>query len=41
MLAERGEQERSRELLAKATDLIRELGMVTWDLERRQEPVAR
>jgi class 3 adenylate cyclase/tetratricopeptide (TPR) repeat protein len=34
MLAEIGQSERSSELMAKATDMSREMGMVTWDFDR-------
>jgi hypothetical protein len=37
MLAQVGQRERAAELLAKATEIIGELGMVAWNLDRVQE----
>ena len=34
MLTEIGQSDRSSELMAKATDMSREMGMVTWDFDR-------
>ena len=37
MLAQVGQRERAAELLAKATEMISELGMVAWNLDKVQE----
>jgi hypothetical protein len=37
MLAQVGQRERAAELLAKATEMVSELGMVAWNLDRVQE----
>jgi hypothetical protein len=37
MLAQVGQRERAAELLAKATEIVGELGMVAWNLDKVQE----